>query len=378
MNIFTTKSFKKIPIVLLLMAFGIFTNAQALRIPSDTNFSNAIGRRVGAANVDIKYNAPGVKGREGKIWGTNVVPYGFIVLGFGSDMASPWRAGADESTTISFSHDATINGRKLKAGKYGFFIAVYPDSCTLIFNTNTEGWGSYFYDQSKDVLRITAKQQKAMPVSVERLEYKFINQQANSVDVALDWEYWRIPFTVSFDNGTAILNSIKEQLTGALGFDPPSLSAGAKWCLDNNVNLDQALHWINTAIDPALGGNNSFTNLSVKSSILAKQGKTKQSEETMNSALDNGTALEMHTYGRQLLQKNEIDKAIAVFEKNYKKFNGVWPTTVGLMRAYSAKGDYVKALKYAYEALPQAPAGINKATVEENIKLLESGKPVKQ
>ncbi len=376
-NFFTTKSQLKYSFILMLLFIDTLVNAQALRIPDDTNYSNTVGRRIGAAYIDIKYNAPGVKGREGKIWGTNIVPYGFMVLGFGSDMASPWRAGADECTTIAFSQDVTINGKKLKAGKYGFFIAVYPDSCTLIFNSNTAGWGSYFYDQSKDVLRVTTWQQKALSSSTERLEYKFINQQANAVDVALDWEYWRIPFTIGIDIPTAILNDIKSQLSGSLGFDPPSLAAGAKWCFDNNTNLDQALQWINTAIDPSLGGNDNFTNLSIKSSILALQGKIKQSDEIMNSAMDKGTALEMHTYGRQLLQKNQIEKAIVVFEKNYEKFKGAWPTTVGLMRAYSAKGEYTKALIYAKEALPQAPSGINKSTVEENIKLLESGKPVK-
>lgn len=351
--------------------------AQALRIPDDTNFSNTIGRRVGALHIDIKYNAPGVKGREGRIWGTNVVPYGFTVLGFGSDMASPWRAGADECTTIEFNHDVTVNGKNLKAGKYAFFIAVYRDSCTLIFNSNTNAWGSYFYDASKDVLHVTAKQEKGIPALVERLEYKFLNQQANSIDVALEWEHWRIPFTVGIDNRAAILSSIQSQMTGAIGFDPPSLAAAAQWCLTNNVNLDQALHWVNSAIDPSLGGQNSFTNLNIKSSILSKQGKVKQSEEILATAMDNATSIELHTYGRQLLQQGQTDKAIVVFEKNYSKFKGAWPTPVGMMRAYSAKGDYVKALKYAKEALPIAPAGINKTTIEENIKLLENGKPVK-
>lgn len=136
-------------------------NAQALRLPDGgVNFKSKTGRSVGVTDIEINWNAPGVKGREGKIWGTDVAWYGFTVLGFGSDGESPWRAGANETTTISFSTDVTINGAKLAAGKYGFFIALYPDSCTLIFNKNNEGWGSYFYNSALDVLRVSAKQQK--------------------------------------------------------------------------------------------------------------------------------------------------------------------------------------------------------------------------
>jgi len=56
---------------------------------------------------------------------------------------SPWSAGADECTTISVTTEATINGKKIPAGIYGFFIELYPDSCILIFNSNTEGWEQY-------------------------------------------------------------------------------------------------------------------------------------------------------------------------------------------------------------------------------------------
>jgi hypothetical protein len=66
---------------------------------------------------------------------------GLRALGFGSNVPSPWRAGADEATTMTFSTDVTINGKKLPAGKYAFFIEVQADSSVLIFNKNTREWG---------------------------------------------------------------------------------------------------------------------------------------------------------------------------------------------------------------------------------------------
>lgn len=44
-----------------------------------------------------------------------------------------------------------------------------------------------------------------------------------------------------------------------------------------------------------------------------------------------------------------------VFEKNFIKQKGAWPTQVGMMRGFSAQGDLKNALKHAKLALPQAP-----------------------
>jgi hypothetical protein len=207
-------------LILLTVLCGLTVEAQMLQLPDGgVNHKSIAGRRVGVTDIEIHWSAPGVKGREGNIWGTSVAPYGFSVLGFGSYVASPWRAGANESTTISFSTDVTINGKPLPAGIYGFFIALYPDSCTLIFNRNTAGWGSYFYKSEMDVLRVPTRQQKDLKESNERLDYTFSNQTDRSVEVALEWEKWRIPFKVEVDLINTTLASIQSQLSGAMGVD---------------------------------------------------------------------------------------------------------------------------------------------------------------
>ena len=52
-----------------------YATAQALRIPQNTNIVCLAGRKIGVTEIEIHYSAPGVKGREGKIYGTNVVPF---------------------------------------------------------------------------------------------------------------------------------------------------------------------------------------------------------------------------------------------------------------------------------------------------------------
>ncbi len=362
--------------LLLCLLISPFIWSQALRIPDTVNISNNLGRKLGVTQIEVTYNAPAVRGRDGNIWGTDVVPFGFTVLGFGSDAPSPWRAGADESTSISFSTAVKINGKELAAGTYGFFIAVYPDSCQLIFNRNTAGWGSYFYNEDLDVLRVSTIQEKEVTPVRERLQYRFYNQTPNSVTLALEWENWRIPLTISIDPEKTILADIRKQLSGALGFDPPSLQAGARWCLRHEVNQEQAVGWINTAISPSLGGQNNFTALSIKSGLLDQMGQPGEAQKVMALALEKATILELHQYGRELLSIKKTEEAFVIFESNFKNSKGAWPTHVGMMRAYAAIKDFPKALQFAKKALAQAPDDQNKKALEDMVLQLEAGRDI--
>ncbi len=360
--------------ILLVMTYK--AEAQMIRLPDGgVNHKSKTGRRIGVTDIEINWNGPGIKGREGNIWGTSVAPFGFTVLGYGSAVASPWRAGANESTTISFSTDVTVNGKPLAAGTYGFFMALYPDSCTLIFNKNTAGWGSYFYRSELDVMRVSTRQQKDRAM-MEWLDYTFSNQTDRSIEIALEWEHWRIPFKVGVDLVKTTLASIRSQLSGAMGFDPPSLETAARWCLQNNVNYDEALHWINVVVDPNLGRVNTFQALSTKAGLLTKLNRKEEADMIMESAFENATIMEMHQYGRQLLAEKRVKEAMIVFEKNHAKNKGAWPTNTGMMRGYSAMGDLKKALAYAKLALTHAPNEENRKLIEQAIKTLEAGKPL--
>ncbi|MBK6929661.1 MAG: DUF2911 domain-containing protein [Saprospirales bacterium] len=365
-------------LLLLLLPFASL-RAQLLSLPDGgVNQKSWAGQRVGVTDIDIRWNAPGVKGREGKIWGTPVAHYGFTDIGFGTAKSSPWRAGANECTAIEFSTDVTIEGKPLAAGKYGFFIAVYPDSCTLIFNRNPAGWGAYFYKPEEDALRVNVRQQKDLPQSREWLAYTFSAPTDHSVVVALEWERWRIAFTVAADLEKTTVASIRRQLSGAMGFDPPSMQAAAQWCLAHNVNLEEALLWANRTTDPTLGGQQTFAALSTKAGLERKLGYAAAADKTMQAALEKASVTDLHGYGRQLIAEKRYAEALAVFQQNFEKAGGAWPTHVGLLRGYSATGDLKKALEHAEAALKQAPDELNRKNIEALIKTLREGKPVAQ
>lgn len=366
--------------MLLWLAAQTVLNAQgaALTLPTEGgNITSGISQRVGVTDIDIHWIAPGVKGREGKIWGTQIVHYGFQNLQFGTAKESPWRAGANENTTIRFSTDVSIEGKKLAAGKYGFHIAVYADSCTLIFSKNSGAWGSYFYKPAEDALRVTVRQQKNLPTSREWLAFLFSEPTANSVVVALEWERWRIPFKVEVDLPRTVVETARMELQDSRGFIDENWAAAASFCLQNNYNLEEALTWADNAITQFYGVQ-SFQNYSLKARIEEKLGRTADAEATMKKAMEKAGITDIHQYGRQLITNKQPAKALEIFQLNLKKNGDAWPVHAGLMRGYSATGDLKKALEHAKIALTQAPDDMNKKTVEGFIKTLSEGKPIAQ
>lgn len=361
-----------------LLGCTVWAQSPSVSLPvGGGNIKSYVGQRIGTTDVKISWDAPGVKGREGKVWGTTVAHYGFENLGFGTSTAAPWRAGANENTTISFSSDVSIEGKPLPAGKYGFFIALYADSCTLIFSKNSGAWGSYFYDPKEDALRVTVRQQKDLPVSRERLAYEFSDPTENSATVALLWERWRIPFRVSVDLQKVVIETLRRELQGEKGFMYENWYAAAQYCLQQNTNLEEALTWADNA-SSSFFGVSTFNTYSLKAQIQEKLGKTAEAEKSMKQAMEYGAPFELHGYGRQLLTEKKTAKALEIFEFNFKKHNGVWPTHVGLMRGYSANGDLKKALEHAKLALAQAPDDTNKKNLEASVKTLTAGKALAQ
>jgi tetratricopeptide (TPR) repeat protein len=343
-------------------------------LPSGGNKKATVSERIGLTDVTIHYDRPGVKGREGKIWG-QLVPVGFVDQNFGTSKAAPWRAGANENTTIEFSNDVKIEGQPLKAGKYGFFIAYDPLEPTLIFSKNSTSWGSFYYDPSEDVLRVKVK---AVPMnnSVEWLKYEFLNQTENSATIALEWEKLMIPFKVETDYIKDQIESFRRELRTERGFFWLSWNQAAQWSLQHNTNLEQALQWADSATSIGFGGNNIFQPYTTKAQILMKLGRAAEADAVMKKALPLASMIDLHQYGRRLLQQNKPKEALEVFKMNYDKNPNQFTTLVGLTRGYSANADYKTALKYAKQALPLAPDAQNKTFLEGAIKKLEQNQDV--
>lgn len=362
--------------LLLFSLVHLYTFAQLTTTPNGGNKKATVTERVGLTDVTISYNRPGVKGREGKIWG-QLVPVGFTDQGFGTSKAAPWRAGANECTTIEFSTPVKIEGRDLPAGKYGFFIAYDPVSPTVIFSKNSSAWGSFYYKAEEDALRanVTPVPQAA---STEWLKYEFSNQTESGATVSLVWEKLAIPFKIETDLVKNQLDVFRKELVSEKSFQPgwQSWVQAAQYCVANKTNLEEALQWAEMAVSGVFIGQQNFTTLSTKASVLSALGRTDEAKATMQKALPLGQMTEIHGYARQLLLQKKAKEAFDAFKINYDKFPNQFTTNVGMTRGYSAMGDYKTALEYAQKALAQAPDANNKNSVEGMIKKLQEGKDV--
>ncbi|MBL7803883.1 MAG: DUF2911 domain-containing protein [Saprospiraceae bacterium] len=360
----------------LLLFISLHLQAQVMRsLPaSGGNLKSSVSQRIGVTDMAIHWDAPGVRGREGAIWGTQVAHYGFADLGFGTSKQAPWRAGANENTTIAFSTDVRVEGKPLTAGTYGFFIAVYPDSCVLIFSKNSTAWGSYFYDPAQDALRVTVRQQKNQPVLREWLGFEFFDQTESATSIALVWERWRIPFRVEIDLKKTVVDALRQEMANSPGFYAQNLNAAASFCLEHDYNLEEALGWANRALE----SDPSFNNNLLKANLLNKLGRSAEADKVMSGAMETATVLDLHQYGRQLISQKNPKKALEVFELNHRKNGDTWPVHVGLARGYSANGDVKKALEHAKIAQKQAPDEQNRRSLDGMVKTLSEGKPIGQ
>lgn len=153
----------------------------------------SVTQRLGTdTDITITYSRPGVKGR--KIWG-GLVPFGMAPGNrYSKDKPFPWRAGANENTTIEFNKDLLIEGKPLPAGKYGIHMIPSEKDWIIIFSKNNSAWGSFTYDQSEDALRITVTPVKA-PFE-EWLTYGFDDLAGTSATAYLHWAELKVPFKI--------------------------------------------------------------------------------------------------------------------------------------------------------------------------------------
>ncbi len=188
---------KRLSLIVLVLVLSLLliqpstTYAQRSRVRASLKAS--VMQVIGAdTSITITYCRPGVKGR--KIWG-ELVPYGMAPGNkYSKDQPFPWRAGANENTTIEFNNDIMIEGNKLPAGKYGIHMIPSEKDWIIIFSKNNSAWGSFKYNQEEDALRITVTPVKAP--HQEWMVFGFDDLAGTSATVYLHWEELKVPFKI--------------------------------------------------------------------------------------------------------------------------------------------------------------------------------------
>jgi hypothetical protein len=350
--------------------------------PSGKNQKAAVTQFIGPVKITIEYSSPAVHGpdgkdRRGQIWG-KLVPYGLTNLGFGNGKPDPWRAGANENTVFETSNEVMIEGQPLPAGRYGLHMIADPEEWTIIFSKDSREWGSFFYDDKSDALRVKVKPHKHE--YREWLTYEFTERRPEKATAELQWEELAVPWTVAVkDIKDIYISRLREDLANQPGFFYQGYLTAAQFCVQAAC-LDQALEWTNAAISMPFIGQKNFDTLSAKAQVLTKMGRGDEAKALMQEAMKDPTttSLQIHMYGRQLLTEKHLKEAVEVFQYNAKRNGDAWPVHVGLARAYVATGENQKALDHAKKALAQAPDELNRKNLEAMVKALTEGQPVVQ
>ena len=379
---------KILPVLcLVLCVAGLRARGQELSEiatpPDGDNERAEVSQWIGPVKVSIAYHSPRVhfKGAErtGHIWG-ELIQHGFFDDGFGPSRAMPWRAGANENTTITFTHDVKVEGKDLKAGTYALFLDVEKDGpWNWIFSNHSTGWGSYQYDPKNDALKVPATPKDA-PFT-EFLTYGFDERLPASAVAFLQWENKRVPLKIEAPSVNDIyVAKIRDDLQSWPGFNYRNWQNAAQFCADQKINLEEALVWADKAIkEPFRGaalGHEDFATLQTKAAVLTAMGRDADAETTMDKAMRLPAAepISIHQYGMRLSRNGKKEKAMEIFQFNFKQHpDEKFYTYVGLARGYTAMGDKEKAIKNWEIALQNVPEiqKANRAVYEKALKDLK-------
>lgn len=131
--------------------------------------------------IKVLYGRPQKKGR--RIFG-NLVPYDKV-----------WRTGANEATEITFFKDVKLGEQEIKAGTYTLFTIPGKKSWTIILNSDTNVWGSYYYDKDKDVARLDVPVQ-----NIDSTEYFSVafKKETDGTSMILAWDNISVAVPFSF------------------------------------------------------------------------------------------------------------------------------------------------------------------------------------
>ncbi|TXH22876.1 MAG: DUF2911 domain-containing protein [Chitinophagaceae bacterium] len=131
----------------------------------------------------VLYSRPQKNNRT--IFGADIVPYGKV-----------WRLGANEATELETFVPVTIGNKKLPAGRYTLYALVNENDWTFIVNKETDIWGAYKYEESKDLVRVKVPVQK-IDTPVEALGCK-VEKTDKGANLVFAWDTVSAALPISF------------------------------------------------------------------------------------------------------------------------------------------------------------------------------------
>jgi tetratricopeptide (TPR) repeat protein len=317
-----------------LLGLGLPAAAQIPGLPAASPHAVA-QQTIGITEITVDYHRPAARDRE--VWGA-LVPYDAV-----------WRAGANDNTVITFSDPVQVEGKALPAGRYGLHMLPTEDRWTIIFSHNSTSWGSFSYDPAEDALRVEVTPEEA-PFE-EQLRYGFEDVDTDSGLLTLNWAGLQVPVEITVDTPQLVLAKIRRDLRSTPGFNAAGWATAANYCLQNDINLEEALQWADRSIQIQ----DTFQGQWTRAGLLGKLGRAEEAQAARVAAVETANEGQANFAGYQLLQQGQVDDAIALFQKNVDRHPDSWNVYDSLAEAYQTKGDTGRARDLYSKALSLAP-----------------------
>ncbi|MEL6673323.1 MAG: DUF2911 domain-containing protein [Bacteroidota bacterium] len=215
----------------LAMGLSTLTVSAQISTPAPSPGSK-IEQAVGLSTISIDYSRPGKKGRE--IFG-DLVPYDKI-----------WRTGANASTKITFSDDATVNGNKVPAGTYAIYTKPGKDKWTIMLYKDLRLGGNVGGYKAENELARFDVEPTTLPFSVESFTIMTGNLTSDAADVSMMWDNVMVSMNVKVEVDKRVMANIERVMAGPAGGD---YYQAALYYYNTDRDMDQAIEWINKAID---------------------------------------------------------------------------------------------------------------------------------
>lgn len=189
-----------------------------------------LSQKVGLTDFKVTYSRPSAKGR--KVFG-DIVEFDKL-----------WRTGANMATVFEASSEFTVNGTKIPAGEYALFAIPGAQKWTVILNNTARQSGTSNYKESEDRVRLE------VPVKAcdftETFTIDFANLKDDQASVVLRWENTSVAFDVQVSFDEQVMKQIGEVMAGP---SAGSCYTAASYYYKNNRDLNQALVWVNKALE---------------------------------------------------------------------------------------------------------------------------------
>lgn len=258
---------------------------------------------VGLTEISVDYSRPSMKGRT--IYSADgLVPFGQI-----------WRTGANQATTIEFSHDVLFNGKDVKAGKYALYTLPNADKWdVMLYSDLSLGGNTGNYDESNEVVRVSAEPVK-MNMSVETFTIDIGQITAHSATLGLIWENTYVPVNIKVHTDKQVDEQIAQFESNPMGQVSANYMNSGWYLYTAGKDKEKALSMLSKGIELSQNPFKYFW-MNRKATIQAELGDYAGAIKTAKAAHKNGMNAPENAKGfYENTVKAQLDNSISEWTK---------------------------------------------------------------